>query len=342
MVRKTLFLFVTIVAVACAREHDADDSALKVINGKTVDETEHPAVYSIGGCTATFVSDSTMITAGHCVTPGGSVQLRKRSTARSTKIIRNPRYTGTGLQDTAIVLFPAGTSAHWLPVQKQIVQSNDDVLLVGYGCTLSTGKSGEKRIGTNKIAATSGGVISLRRGTTGPESGTDATLCPGDSGGPLLKGNTIVGIASYWDGGAGRLSGHADVTHSENQKFLQSTLAQGASINFVEGTPNGGGGQLEGNALFMALRQDSGETLQAIASAPKGVVKMRLCAAPTGDVCDAGTASAVESSNARSTADRSLHDFAGLVVSDQGRYVMVALDGSGKAVAKRLVKLQKR
>lgn len=331
-----------LILSACGSGPTNEESNLNVINGKTVLETDHPAVYSIGGCTATFVSDSTMVTAGHCVSPGGRISLRNRSKATSTKIIRNPRYTGVGLQDTAIVLFAPGTSQHWLPIQKQAVAQNDDVLIVGYGCTLSSGASGKKRIGSNKIDRLSNGVIHLRRSTTSPEGGTDATLCPGDSGGPLLKGNTIVGIASYWDGGAGRSSGHADLTNKANQDFLNQTLEQGAKINFVSGNnsgPNSGGSVPPNSTLALALDEGSA---RVVGGAPIDTVQMRICEVATGLICESNSVGAIESSARRTTSDRSLHDFVGFNPKHLARYVLVALDSSGQVLARQAIQLTSR
>jgi V8-like Glu-specific endopeptidase len=211
-------------------------SMQELFNGKTVAETDYPAVYKIGGCTGTFVSPSTMITAAHCVSTGGTVTLQRRLVGvSSVRVVRNPRYGQLGLNDTAVVLFPPNTSPYYVDVSKSAVQAGDAVTAVGYGCTNGGGSGGVKRAGTNTISSTANGTISLYRSTTAPESGQSVTLCPGDSGGPLFKDSTLVGVASFWDGGAGRRSGHANVTHSSNIAFFESMISSiGADIRFAE------------------------------------------------------------------------------------------------------------
>lgn len=328
MPKLAAFVVIALVVSCGPVGDDANDSSLNVINGRTIGEEEYPAVYSIGGCTATFVSDSTLITAGHCVTPGGTVTLRNRSSARSLKIIRNPAYTGIGRDDLAIVLFAPGTASKWMPIQKQRVASNDDVTLVGYGCTLSSGRSGIKRIGTNSISSTTSGVLGLSRGSTSPESGVESTLCPGDSGGPLFKSNTLVGIASFWDGGSGTSSGHADVTHPANQEFLQKTIEQGAKINFADGDSQG-----QSADVFLALGQPEGDAAKLVTSTPKTATKVRYCKIAATEACTSSTPGAVESNARRVVGERAIFDFAEkLVIGDKTSVVVVAIDASGNSL----------
>jgi len=344
-------LAITVAFAACRPASEADASDVMLINGKEVSEATHPHVYSIGGCTATFVSDSTLITAGHCVRQGGSVSIGRRINARSTKVIHHPRYSGTGVYDVAIAIFPKGTSQHTAPVFSGTLNSGDDVFAVGYGCTNGGGSGGIKREGRNKIAWLRSGVIGLQRSTNGPGSGESVTLCPGDSGGPLFRNNAVVGIASYWDGGAGRLSGHADLSAQTNIDFMKSVVAQhGAEILGLGGppTPEGGGSQPIGNTLFAKIGKEipvsGGDSVWEISTAaPASATEMLICPGRSAATCKPGAVGSVRSSTRTAAGSQAVFSFAeSLNPKTTPEFVLASVDAAGTVTATRVVRVAAR
>jgi hypothetical protein len=319
------------------------DSDLFLFNGRNIPEETHPHVYSIGGCTATFVSDNTLITAGHCVSRGGAVRVARRLNARSLKVIHNPRYSGTGVNDVAIAIFPRGTAQATAPVFFGRLGVGDDVFAVGYGCTNGGGSGGTKREGVAKIASLSNGVIGLRRSSDAPGSGNDVTLCPGDSGGPLFRNGAVVGIASFWDGGAGRSSGHADLTAQSNRDFMRSVVEQhGAVIPGLDGpvVPDGIRGT---TGLYAAITGQTGNSLILSTAAAASSSEMVICPGRNSLSCNASSPGAVSSSSRSVLGAQAVYGF--MQTFDPfatPELVIAALDAGGKVTATRVIRIKQK
>lgn len=220
----------------CGKDYEYGNfSNLKIVNGKEIEEIEYPAVYYIGNCTASFISDNVLITAGHCASTGSTIRISRRISATSLKVIRHPKYNYVGKNDITIAIFPKGTSPYWVEIYDGKASVGDEAILVGYGRNSSSGGSGVKRMGRTKLTRVGNGVLNSYRTTWNPGSGEDVSIAPGDSGGPLFLNGKLAGIASYHQNYQG--SGHADVRWPEAYDFIAQYLEidpQDPPVNVIE------------------------------------------------------------------------------------------------------------
>ncbi len=231
-------------------------------------------------CTGTFVSDNTLLTAAHCVEDsdsgdviyieGAGIDLSKQESVarvqnapRSTKLITNARDIARSTsstsssddtpRDLAVLLFPAGTAKKWLTVGKSW-DFGDTVTIVGFGLTIIEEEPKaddgviKRRVGRNKIfepASEFKGLFPDIITIVGPatqQSGAEneSNAASGDSGGPMLVGDEIVGVLSggvlasqlgplegYTQGGEAT-SDYVDLNSDRSQELLREAEDEGA------------------------------------------------------------------------------------------------------------------
>ncbi|MBM4252295.1 MAG: trypsin-like serine protease [Deltaproteobacteria bacterium] len=273
----------------------ADKNCLGIVGGAPT--VEFPNVGLIGNvdgfCTATILSDNTMLTASHCLedTPTGdvvyfpgsnydqvSLQNDVDRTIPPLKAIIGSRaltnknvapYTDGDLseagKDIAILIFPAGTFTTVTKIVQAPLTPNQEVSLVGFGETnapLSQNNTPKeisliKRYGKNRIASTpaeyrqqfgSDLYLVLGDGSSDGKTQTNtATAGHGDSGGPLIVGNTVAAVAT--SGGnlppevrpyfknAEAVSTFASLGSAFARRFLSEAIAAGAKISFIDTSP---------------------------------------------------------------------------------------------------------
>lgn len=219
---RTSLLIACILTILTACKKDKP-SEVKLVNGKFDRDGKFASVIQVRlpepvpgqpnaigwpTCSASVVSDTTLITAAHCFDTGDTNKIEAvvdgQTVAKATGVMSNPRYKSQDY-DIAVVVFPEGTFARFTPYS--IVQSapgpGTEVTIVGFGNFnhLSQSGSGKKRWGTNKIKEIDSwvrfeGATSPAGGSAEEGSGTDVLNSQGDSGGPLLHNNQILGVSS--------------------------------------------------------------------------------------------------------------------------------------------------
>ncbi len=229
-------------------------SDLRIVNGKEINEDTYPYVVQIsavisGGlnaaCSATWVSDSTIITAAHCLFEGKrkltnvTVSRGAGKGAKATAVLTHPQYSDFGA-DVAVLVFPPNSSPEHVGVAAKAPTTGDPMVLVGYGkFDHLDGKSGgKKRFGWNKvIGLDSQGRINFegfRRPETNEGTGKEVTNSQGDSGGPLFVHDALIGVSSTVNSQAtatGKSRGnYENLRHPPNEEFLQAAVKQGAKI----------------------------------------------------------------------------------------------------------------
>jgi len=246
-------------------------SETKVTNGKEIAESTYPSVVLIvtvtaqgqGICTGTFVNDSQMISAGHCV-EGLDPALAPSSdpakknfgiyavtvgedgqysiSAQAVSFNRHPNYNirlGVSAYDVSVIDFPANSAPAISTVATRAPSAGQTLTIVGYGNNINsfddfgqlTGSgAGTKRAGTNRVGSVSGGFINFNGLPEADGVTTQGTLVSsgsGDSGGPLFVDGRLAGITS---GGGLRSDGRGGYLATSkyvdiNSSYVKSFLA---------------------------------------------------------------------------------------------------------------------
>ena len=238
----TLFL---VALTSCGKEEQNSD--VKIDAGRFITATSEnkvSGVVSIGGCTATTVSDNTVVTAGHCVSDGGQVCVA--ASASSPRVCSSKVFTPSEWKrqawesDIAVAIFPNGTFKHYFEVATEALQRNQPVVMVGYSkysISSQDANKGSKRWGRNIVGSFQAGNVII---TTYGSSADKVAVNPGDSGGPMFHECKLVGVTSRTSGYgtfAGKTSLHTNVQYGRNMDFLTAMKDKGAFYCGLPGTP---------------------------------------------------------------------------------------------------------
>jgi len=201
----------------------------RVENGDVV-AVAHPltksvALFTLGGgtCSASFLTDKVLLTAGHCTkgksASATSVRVKtgvgKWHTVKVAKLITHPNYKIDKLPDGGAKVnndiglvflqesFPFAIRPLKLASAAQLRRERTAVTVVGYGKNSSFGGSGVLR--TGKMI---GEVFEIEnffdREGIFMVAADDQIVCPGDSGGAVLKGDAystqLIGVNSLSSG----------------------------------------------------------------------------------------------------------------------------------------------
>lgn len=183
-----------------------------VINGAEVtDPSEWPATFIFrgleGSCTATAVGPQVILTAAHCIEDEQTGAVRVNGAPLSVKCFHHPEWaTGNSTTDFALCLTQAeitGIAYEVVSTAIAFPRREDQVILLGYGCTQAGGHDGS----FGKLFKGSATVI---RTPTGADVDTvvrgGAAVCFGDSGGaayfnltPTGNRRALIGVNSRGD-----------------------------------------------------------------------------------------------------------------------------------------------
>jgi hypothetical protein len=247
-----------LAAGACKHAEQGDDSAVKVTNGIEISgypwvvELDNPRVGTV--CSGTFISDTTALTAAHCLdgTAAGGLQFNRTSP-------KQVFYTGAfghdaalKATDLAILVFAPGTAPATVQVAAAAPAAGDVVAMVGYGQNdvRDLGSLGVKRCGTNTVVGLAAGFIHLKGLPAAKDEvapGQQAASAAGDSGGPLFvnagatpcaAGDTdpLPAIAGVDTGGGVHADGYKhsyyiNLASDQSCTMLRTALAGGAAID---------------------------------------------------------------------------------------------------------------
>ena len=263
---KILSLTLGLLSVAACGSPIPATSNLDVTNGMTT--SAYPSVVALylrlpegdGTCTGTFITDSQVVSAAHCVydivhsggdakdlafeqhLPNGMVRL-----VPAVHLAYNPNYVDDPKQlsnhDTSVITFPRGSAPATTPLYPAEPQIGQVFTIVGfgqndYGSGNEQGGGGIKRFGTNEVQAIRDHMIQFFGVPTatypGLHQGNDVASGSGDSGGPLLINGALA--ATTVGGGvlqvknargqtvAVKASNYVELSEEANRAFLRQQL----------------------------------------------------------------------------------------------------------------------
>lgn len=247
-----VFLF----TVSCRTGLVDKESSLDIIHGEPTNE--YPAVVALsfksdkwqGECSGTFISDSILLTAAHCV-PFEDKNLTYNveiggKTLTSTAFFRHPEFktmsqgqfpkAQDSRYDIAVIRFPPGTSKDTMVVKSgSIITAGTELTIVGFGGdSIQSEELGPqvKRKGTNTVKAAANGIFimsdMLRKMLVNPVPGQLVAATKGDSGGPAIdKEGKLVGVTSIGTKvGDSTFFVFCDVSSPEASRFLAPFLGK--------------------------------------------------------------------------------------------------------------------
>lgn len=268
---RRLFFIAGLLAAGCDRPKPDDSGkalparqqCFAVVDGQ--ETRDHPAVVLLFTkdamrCTGTFVSDTTLLTAGHCVfkTETGDTTVMLDDCAgnqtigvESTKLFHQGQAgtdfgTTVGAEQSAydlvVVLFPPGTAPAVLPLSPRAPAKGDELTIVGFGSDKlineSTSGLGEKLPFIKKRE----GKTAYRTDTPPGDLievqaplGDGSATSRGDSGGPVLLDGRIAGVASFGaqtepdaSGAIYNIMGWVNLRSEKSRALFERAKAEGA------------------------------------------------------------------------------------------------------------------
>lgn len=336
--------------------------------------TASPNSSGLSSCSGTFVSDSILITAAHCIEDAGNGPTVLASNRRIKHIKRfmHPRYTNSGSGsmaafDVAVIQFPAKTFlGKPAAVSDTVLKKGDEISIVGFGGTAvgdmvvdQNGnasvpvleRANQAMMGKNIVDIAATGVISYLGVNRGTGTGVDSSSAPGDSGGAIFRGSVLTGVVSRGSTARGISDNNeCDLSYrgpNSARDFLKSLSKEGIDIPF-ENSGSSQSGQQNTSLLSIHLKLSfsTGKASLAI-GAPKDTKQLISCPSQ-GSVseCISNKRFTVAKLDT-STASRNIYSFASMkdVDLDTIRDIMkeprrfVALNSLEKEIAQRKIRL---
>lgn len=172
-----------------------------LVNGEST--TEHPEVGQFtrkdgGRCTATLVAPRVALTAAHCVDFANNLSPSNYGSVAfgaNTRTVMKTQAFGTdvGDEDNALLILDDNCKGSPVPatIGTKFPGNGTVITIFGFGCAVRSSICNDGSLGAGGKQKVVGKI------------GNTASLCPGDSGGPVFQGAQIIGVNSgsrCWSG----------------------------------------------------------------------------------------------------------------------------------------------
>jgi len=173
-----------------------NDPGVELIGG-VVTSAEYPGVFytrqGSSRCTGTVIGQRVVVSAAHCMSNGGALELTHAGKVYKGKCTHAPEYRGNSTADWALCLLSEeipDAIAESINVDASRLAVGGQIVLMGYGCVQNGGgggNDGKLRVGAAPITRLPSGTNYdiVTRGKS--------ALCYGDSGGPSFYVDSETG-----------------------------------------------------------------------------------------------------------------------------------------------------
>jgi hypothetical protein len=219
--------------------------SLAITNGVPLADEDYPAVVliedmesqSVG--TGVVVGNGTILTAKHCVASKSPKNIRINGEYLVSEIIAGDNVVSQSSLDLALLKIPTNHFKNILPIAKvKLPPPPIPISIIGYGLAfksdlpLDYDTTTLKRIGKNVIGDSQNSINDLYLNIEFDHVPYDPVArsggLPGDSGGPMLWNDLVVGIASK----SIFLSSYVNLSGPRAKNFLSNAVSKGWQIQF--------------------------------------------------------------------------------------------------------------
>ena len=237
---------ISLASLAFVSAHES----VAITNGRTVSEAETPQIVHILSpdidCTGVVVGTGIILTADHCLSRKGPAAMLVNGQQVIDIFVPTPEENQRTKLDLLLLRVPKEVTQDVLPIRRiPLPHHSIEVMIMGYGNAYAPGlpvkidTSSTKRAGLNILVndpkVRNESYFNLRFEPGPFDRAKPSGALPGDSGGPMVYENAVVGIASKSFpvvSSAFGISNYTNILSARSFRFLEEARAKGWSIRF--------------------------------------------------------------------------------------------------------------
>lgn len=221
-----------------------ESTTYAITNGKEISESDSRAIVKLtlpnGTCTGVMVGSTTVLTAKHCTGTGDPSKILLNGVPCVN--IKIPELDGSETSLDLALLQISSPAAAIMPILRSSLPLHPiEINIVGYGgaylaqLPLKIDWSDTKRIGTNILQfdkrSRNDSYYNIEFDLGPFDENKVSGALPGDSGGPMLFDESVIGIASK---SASGISNYTNLASKRSRYFLDQAAKDGWHIRWSE------------------------------------------------------------------------------------------------------------